>query len=98
MIPKTEQIQLQRLALHHFLVGNVRDVQRREIGLARDRAQAGKFGTVELDEIVPARVLVIERLQNARIVLERILGSLIAEQRKVLHFFRLAHKKIPFLV
>ncbi|MMZ63644.1 hypothetical protein D1872_259120 [compost metagenome] len=88
MISETEQIQLQRLALHHFDVRNIADINGGEIRLSRDRTEARKFRTVKLHEIVPVRVLVIEAFQHLGRVSGGVLDPLIAEQGYILHLFR----------
>ena len=74
VIAETEQIQFERLALHHLLVGQVADVNRGEVGLAGNRAQRGELRTVELHEIIVFGMFVVERFEYRRIVVGRIPG------------------------
>ena len=53
VIPEAEQIQFQRLALHHDLPRHIGDIQGRKVRLPGDGAEAGELRTVELDEIIP---------------------------------------------
>src|SRR5690606_31859784 len=96
-----EQIQLERLALHHADVRNVGDVDRREIGLAGNRTQARELGAIEFDEIIAARMLVVERLQHIRRVVERVWSALAAQMRNLSGLLRgapgLEHEKISSL-
>lgn len=80
VVAEAEQVQLERLALHHAHIGHVGDIDGGEVGLAGDGAQARELGTVELHEVVVARVLVLEGLQYRRVVVGRVLGMLVAEQ------------------
>ena len=83
MIPEAEQIQLQRLALHHNLPRHVGNVQGRKVRLSGDRTKAGKLRTVELDEIVPIRMLVRKCFQHLRCIVAGILRILIAQQSNI---------------
>ena len=80
MVAEAEQVQLERLALHHAHIGHVGDVDGGEVRLAGDGAQARELRAVELHEVVVSRVLVLEGLQHRRIVVGRVLGVLVAEQ------------------
>ena len=64
VIAETEKIQFQRFALDHALIWHVGNIYRRKVGLSCDRAKAGEFGTVELDEVVSVRVLVRESFKD----------------------------------
>lgn len=68
VIAEAEQVQLERLALYHFDVRNVADIDRRKVWLACNRAQAGEFRAVEFYEIIAVRMLVVKRLQYARVI------------------------------
>ncbi len=68
VIAEAEQVQLERFALYHFDVRNVADIDRRKIRLAGNRAQAGEFRAVEFYEIIAVRMLVVKRLQYARVI------------------------------
>ncbi len=62
VIAEAEQVQLERFALYHFDVRNVTDIDRREVWLTGNRAQAGEFRAVEFYEIITVRMLVVKRL------------------------------------
>ena len=83
VVAEAEQVQLQALALDHALARHISDVNRGEVGLPRDRAQAGELGAVELHKVVIARVLVLEGLEDARVVGPRVAHPLVAQKRQV---------------
>ena len=64
MIAEAEEVDFQALALHHLDVRDIADANLREIGLARDGAQAGKLRAVKPYPVVVLRVLVVESLQH----------------------------------
>ena len=61
MIAEAEQIKFQRLAFHHFHTWNVTDVDGRKIRLTSNRTQASELRTIELNEVIPIWMLIIER-------------------------------------
>ena len=69
MVAKAEEVELQALRLHHAHIGHIGDVDGGEIRLAGYGAEAGEFGTVELDEVVIVLMLVLEGLQHPRIII-----------------------------
>lgn len=83
VVAEAEQIQLERFALDHFDIGHIADVNRRKVRLAGHRAEAREFRAVEFDEIVAVWMLVVKRLQHARIILVVVGGVLVAEQCQV---------------
>ena len=83
VVAEAKQVQLQAFALDHALARHVGDVDCGEVWLPRDRTQAGELGAVELHEVVVARVLVLERLEDARVVGLRVAHSLVAQKRQV---------------
>lgn len=80
VIAEAEEIQLERLALHHLDVRDIADIDRSKIRLPGDRAEAGEFRAVELDEVIPVRVLVVKGLQYTRIVRVVVGRSLVAQE------------------
>jgi len=58
------EVELERLRLDAELGGDIADADRREIGLAGDRAHRGEFRAIELDPIIPLRVAVGKGLQR----------------------------------
>lgn len=80
VIAEAEQVQLERFALNHFDVRNVADVDRRKVWLASNRAQAGEFRAVEFYEIIAVRMLVVKRLQYARVIGVVVRCSLISQK------------------
>ena len=91
VIPKTEQIQFQALALNHPDVRNIADPDLREVRLPRDRAQARELRTVEPHPVVVALMLVDERLQDLRSVVSFVF-SLLAEGLQTLQFSSFCHR------
>ena len=91
MIPKTEQIQFQALALNHPDVRNITDPDLREVRLPRDRTQARELRAVEPHPVVVVLMLVNECLQNLRSVVTFIF-SLLAEGLQPLQFSSFCHK------
>lgn len=87
VIAEAEQVQLERLALHHFLVWYIRNIDRRKIRLTGHRTKARKFRAVELYEIITIRMLVVEHLEHIRRIIKHIFRPLVAEQGNVLQFF-----------
>ena len=64
MIAKAEQVEFQTFAFYHFHRWQIANANFSKIGLPRNRAQAGKFGTVEPHPIVVVGMFVIERLEH----------------------------------
>ena len=87
MVAEREEIEFQRLTLHHLDVGDIVDDNLGKVGLTRLGAQRSELGTVESHEIILAWVLVDESLQHAWIIVIVILGMLITEERNALQFF-----------
>lgn len=83
VVAEAEQIQLERFAFHHFDIGNVADVNRREIRLAGHRAEARELGAVEFDKVIAVRMLVVEGLQHCRVIFIAVRCFLVAEQCQV---------------
>ena len=81
VVAEAEQIQLERLALHHARAGHIGDIDGGEVRLAGHRAQAGELRAVELDEIIVFRMLVGEGLEQFGRVVGRI-GHLLGAQNQ----------------
>jgi len=70
VIAEGEEVEFERLALHHAVVGQVGDANLGEVGLSGNGAQGGELGAVELHPVVVLRVFVFEGFQHFwRIVL-----------------------------
>ena len=78
VVAEAEQIQLERLALHHLLRRDVADDDGGEVRLAGDGAQTGELRADELHEVVVARVLVVEGFEYVGGVVGAVLGALVA--------------------
>ena len=100
MIAEAEQIQLEGFAFHHFFPRNIAYVYGGKIRLPGHRAQAGKFGADEFDEIIVVGMLIVECFQNFRRIFGFVLSVLIAEQRDAPQLFRRTrHRKfLSFLL
>ena len=79
-VSESKEIQLQGLAFNHLFTRYVRNVDRGKIGLPRNGTKACKFGTVELNEVVPTDVLICKRLQDGRVVSLRIFRIAVSKQ------------------
>jgi len=62
-LPKGVDIELQRLQFYAPGVRNVLKIQGRKIRLSGFRAQAGKFGNIDPNHIIPCRARVVENLE-----------------------------------
>ena len=69
MVAETEKIELEALALNHFVAGNVGDDDMSEIGLTGLWAECGEFRAVKSDYILILRMFILKRLQNVRCVI-----------------------------
>jgi len=74
VISEGEEIQLQALALHHFLIRDIQNLDFTEVGLAGDRAKRGELRAVELHPVVALRMTVFEGFEDLRCVGLRDLG------------------------
>ena len=91
VVAEGEEVELERLALDHALVGEVGDADLGEVGLAGDGAQAGELGAVELHPVVVLGVFVLEGFQHVGGVVLTVFG-LLSEGVKafgfsLIHFF-----------
>ena len=91
MVAEAEQIELERLALHHLLARDVADDDGGEVRLAGDRAQAGELRADELHEVVVVRVLVVEGFEYVGGVVGAVLGALAAKVGNAVEFRWLSH-------
>ena len=78
MIAVTEKIKFQGLALHHFNVGNIGNVDSSIVRLPGNRTETSELRTVKLNKIVPAGVLVVKTLKYGRIIVSGIINIFIA--------------------
>ena len=90
VVAEAEEVEFQGFAFHHFDVRDVADVDGGKVGLPGHGAEAGEFGTDELDEIVVVGMFVVECFKNFGSVAGRILGFLIAQKRDALQLFGIA--------
>ena len=87
MISETEQVQLQRLTLHHAHIRHIGDVDCRKIRLSSNRTKTCEFRAVEFYEIIIVRMFVDKCLQNIRRIIRRIRYVLVSQQRNSFLFF-----------
>ncbi len=71
-----EQVELQALAFHHFMVGEIVDAYFGKVGLPCDGAEAGELRAVEAHPIVVARVFVFKALEDFWGVVVAVFSSL----------------------
>lgn len=64
VVSEAEQVELQALAFHHLMVGEIVDAYFGKVGLPRDGAEAGEFGAVEAHPIVVVGVFVVEGFEH----------------------------------
>ena len=64
VVSEAEQVELQTLAFHHFMVGEIVDAYFGKVGLPRDGAEAGELRAVEAHPIVVAWVFVLKALED----------------------------------
>ena len=97
VVAEREQIEFQRLGLHHALARDVGDDDGRKVRLPCLGAERGELGTMESDEILVFGVLVDESLKHFGGVVRRILGTVCAEKADALQFIRCSHAVFSFL-
>ena len=76
VVAEGEEVELERLAFDHALVGQVGDADLSEVGLSGDGAEAGEFGAVELHPVVVFGMLVLEGFQHFGSVVLTVFGLL----------------------
>ena len=74
VVAEREEIELERLRLHHLLPRNIRDVNRGKVGLPRLRTQRSELRTMEGNQILIVRMFVYESLKHFGSVVGRIRG------------------------
>ena len=87
VISETEEVKLERFTFYHVLVRDIGNINGSKIRLAGFRAQAGKLGTVEFDEIIPVCMFIGNPFQQSRIVIVGILGILAAQLFQLVQAF-----------
>ncbi len=91
VVAEREQVQLERLGLHHPFARDVGNHNPSEIRLPRLRAQGGELGTVQSDNIFVVRMLVDERFQERRVITAAVNRFLIAQKGDAFQFVFAAH-------
>ena len=79
MVAKGEEVELETLALHHTVVGEVGDAYLGKVGLTRDGTETGELGAVETHPVVVFGVLVFKGFKHFRGVVLAVLGLLAQE-------------------
>ena len=87
VVPEAEEVEFQRFTFYHVLVRDIGNINGSEIRLAGFRAQAGKFGAIEFDEIIPVCMFIGNPFQQSRIVIVGILGILAAQLLQLVQAF-----------
>ena len=82
VVAEAEEIEFETLAFHHECARNVVDDKMSEIGLARPRAQRGKFRTIQSHKVLVLRMFVFKHLQHLGGIVVVVLGVLVAQQRQ----------------
>ena len=91
MVAEREQIEFQRLGLHHALARDVGDDDSGKVRLPCFGAERGELGTMESDEILVFGVLVDKSLKHLGGVVRRVLGTVCAKQADALQFICSTH-------
>ena len=84
VVAEGEEVEFQRLRLHHPDIGDVRDDDVGKVRLAGDRAEAGELWAVELHPIVILRMLVNEGLKYFRRIVLLIYGLFVTQEGECL--------------
>ena len=92
VVAEREEVELERLALHHPLARDITNVEVPEIGLTGLGAEGGKLRTIECHEVLVLRMLVGEGLQHLGVVLIRVVYMLVSQQGHALQFVVCSHK------
>ena len=82
VVAEAEEVELQRLGLHHALAGEVVDADFGEVGLSGDGAEGGELRAVEAHPVVVVGVAVLEGFEDLGGVVALVFG-LAAEGREV---------------
>ena len=93
VIAKTEQVQLQTLALDHAHARDVINDDAAKVGLARLGTQRGELRTVQRHHIFVLGMLVLKGLQNIRSVIKLVGRALVTQQRHALKFLLISWHK-----
>ena len=80
VVAEGEEIEFERLRLHHLLPRDVRDVNRGEVGLPRLGTQRSELRTMEGNQILIVWMFVYESLKHFGSVVGRIRGVAVPQQ------------------
>ena len=80
VIAEAKQIELERFTFDQPFIGNVGNADGGKIRLSGNRANAGKFGSNEIDKVIVAGMFVGKRFENVGRISVRHDGLLIAKQ------------------
>ena len=80
MVPETEEIELEALALHHLHVWNIAYDYIGEVWLTCDRTKAGEFRAVEFHPVIVLLMFVDECFENFRSVILFVDGFFVPEK------------------
>ena len=80
VVAEREEVELERLALHHPLARDITNVDMSEVGLSGLGTECGKLRAVEGNEILVFRVFVREGLQHVGIIVVAVLHVLVSQE------------------
>ena len=80
VVAEREEVEFERLRLHHLLSWNVRDINRGEVGLPRLGTQRSELRTMESNQILVVRMFVYEGFEDFGSVVGRIRGVAVPQQ------------------
>lgn len=95
VIAEAEEVELQGFTFYHEISGDVGDVDGGKIGLPCLRAETGKFGTIEFDEIVAVFVFIGNSFQIVGVIVVFVAGVLIAQKGQLIQSFSFFHGLSP---
>ena len=96
VVAEREEVQFERLALHHSFSRDVTDVYVSEIRLPGLRAKGGELRTIKCYEILVLWMFVRESLQHVRIIVVTILHVLVSQESDPLQFVFCSHVSFQF--
>lgn len=86
VVAEAEEVNLQALALHHTEIRDIGNLDLCEVGLTGDGAETGELRTQKLHPVVYVPVLILESLEDARVVVLGKLPRLGGEEGEVIFF------------
>ena len=78
MVSIAKEVEFEGFRLDAELVRNVGNINGRKVWLSSDRAQRGKFRTVEFDEIVIFHMTIVKRFEDFWLIVKNVVGFFVA--------------------